>query len=130
MATSIVNYGSDLWCGPDLKSDMRVVSGRTLVAQAVYRRFITPRGSLKDDPNYGLDLEQLLNDDTGPDAVGRITAAIQAEAVKDERIFTASASVSLAAGALSVSLTLTDALGHFLLVLGVSSVGVTLLQAP
>ena len=131
MATTTPDYGTDLDCGPDLTDDMRVTSGRRLVAQNVLRRFNTPRGSLPDDQNYGLDLSLYLNDDLGPGDIGRIGSSMQAEAVKDARIKTARATVALGSdGNFTATLTLVDANGPFTLVLGVSGVGVTLLQGP
>lgn len=139
MTLSAVNYGTDVSSVPDLTHDMHVVGGRKLVAQALYNRFRTRRGTLKDDLNYGTDLEQFLNEDFGnvSSLQGRVTSAAQAEAVKDERVRTASASVSVNAVygqseyQLVIALTVTLSVGPtFLLVLGVSQLGVQLLQSP
>lgn len=129
--TTSPNFGFDLSCTTDLDPLMVEVSGLALLGQAVYRRFITPRGSVIDDPNYGFDLQTLLNDDLDPQDVGQITASIQNECVKDERILSATASVVIVPpGILNVTLNLTSALGPFKLVLAVSAVTVAILQAP
>ena len=126
-----MDSGTDLDCGPDLTGDMCVTSGRRLVAQCVLRRYLTPRGSLPDDQNFGLDLTAYLHDDVGPGDVGRIGAAMAAEAAKDERIKRASAVVALSkGGGFTATVTLVDASGPFVLVLAVSSVGVTILLGP
>jgi phage baseplate assembly protein W len=130
MSAATTNYGSDLSSVPDLAFDMRMVSDRTLIGQSTYNRFRTPRGTYKGDLNYGHDLEQYMNADLDNGDLGRVTANVQAEATKDERVLSASANVTLTSGNLIILLTLTDSQGPFLLVLGVSQVGVALLQAP
>lgn len=60
------DYGTDLSCVVDLDAGLAEVTGNTLLAQALARRLITPRGGLLDDPNYGYDLTQFLNADIGP----------------------------------------------------------------
>jgi phage baseplate assembly protein W len=125
------NYGSDLSCTNDFTSDMRVVSGRTLLAQAAYRRLITPRGSLPDDQNYGFDVTALIDDDLQPGDLALIQTGIQNELIKDERIVKASATCVLSSvGQLTISITLSDANGPFVLVLAATAVSVTILQSP
>lgn len=89
---------------------------------------ITPRGGLIRDPNYGFDLTQYLNGDLNAVDIAQMSAGIEAECVKDERVLAASASVQLTgAGALIVTITLTESDGPFSLVLAVSDVTVQLL---
>lgn len=130
-AATSPNFGTDVSTVPDLWADMRVTSGTRLVSECVYNRYRTPRGSLKDDLNCGYDLSQLLDDDINTSDLGSITAKVQAEAVKDERVQSCAANVTLdASGDLTVTIACTTALGPFSLVLGVSSVtGVTLRQS-
>lgn len=122
------DLGQDLDCVTDLAPTMRMVSGRTALAQAIARRLITPRGTLIDDPNYGFDVRQYLNDDLGPRDIGLISAGIVAQCLQDERVFAAQASVVLTAGVLVVTISLTDAAGPFKLVLGVSDVTADILK--
>lgn len=123
-----VDYGRDLGGVSDIDPTGLEVSGRTALAQAIARRLITPRGRLLDDANYGFDLTQFANDDLAPSDYARIRAGIEAECLKDERIFAVTASVTLTANVLVVTVALTDADGPFTLVLGVSSVTATILS--
>lgn len=124
----MADLGTDLSCLEDLSPTMAEVSGRTCLAQAVARRLLTPRGRLIYDPNYGYDLEQFLNDDLGPGDLAKIAANIQNEALKDERVLTATAAVVVQNKALIVTLTIDDGDGPFTFVLPVSLVTVQLLQ--
>lgn len=121
--------GSDLSCITDLTPSMAEVTGRRALAEAVARRWSTPRGRLIDDPNYGFDLTQFVNDDVDPPKLARIKAGAEAEAGKDERVEDAEVSlVFTAGGLLIVTGTLTDAAGPFTLTCAVSAVTVQLLQ--
>jgi hypothetical protein len=126
----LVDFGTDLSCVSDLTPNMAEVSGNTVLAQAIARRLITPRGRLIDDPNYGYDLSAFLNADLGPGDVGKITANVYAECLKDERVLDAQVSVSLALNVLTVTVTLSTANGPFTLVLSISSVTTSLLTVP
>lgn len=81
-------FGFDTSCASRL-STSRMVRGRELVAQAVYRRLTTPRGSLTWGPEhlaYGLDLKDMVGK-VGVDAAARaLPAQIRNELVKDDRI--------------------------------------------
>ena len=124
----MVDFGTDLSCVKDCTEDMAEVTGRTGLAQAVARRYITPRGRLIDDPNYGFDLTEYVNDDLSPADIARIQAGAEAEAVKDERVEDAQVSlVVTTAGTMIVTVVLTDAKGPFTLVMSVTSTTVQLL---
>jgi hypothetical protein len=127
----IPNFGTDLSCTSDLDPQMVLTSGLNLLSQAIYRRLTTPRGCVIDDPNYGFDLQLLLNDEHTPADVGPMTQQIQSECLKDERVLQCTAQLVLAtSGVLTITLLLTSALGPFKLVLAVSAVTVAILQAP
>lgn len=81
-----VDYGTDLSCTNDIASDGRMVTGFTVVAEALIRRLSTPRGRLIADPNYGLDLRQYINADMSPRDIAGLRAAVSAECAKDERV--------------------------------------------
>jgi hypothetical protein len=81
-----------------------------------------------DDPDYGSDLRELVGEDVGPRALFELQARAEAEALKDERVLTAKASGSLAAGVLTLVLALSDADGPFRLVLAVSEATVQILK--
>lgn len=122
------DLGTDLSCVTDCTPDFAEVTGRTCLAQAVARRYITPRGRLIDDANYGYDLTQFVNDDMSPSDIARVQANAKAEAEKDERVFSASVSVALSRGGIMmVTVVLVDAQGPFTLVLAVSAVTVQIL---
>lgn len=123
------NLGSDLSCVSDCSPDMAEVSGRTCYIQAIARRYITPRGRLIDDKDYGFDLTQYVNDDLAPIDIARIQAGAEAEALKDERTEAVTVNIVLnAAGVLIIRIELDDGDGPFSLVLSVSEVSVTVLS--
>lgn len=81
-------YGTDTFCTDSLKPG-RLVRGPALVAQAIYRRFITPRGTLRGGPEelaYGFDLAGYVGAVGYDTAVNAIPAICRAEAMKDERV--------------------------------------------
>ncbi len=81
-----VDYGRDLSCVRDLTDEMRMVSGGLLLAQALTRRWSTPRGMLIDDPDYGTDLRQNINESFDTLALQLMKSELRAEAIKDERV--------------------------------------------
>lgn len=126
--TGSVNYGHDLFCVNDLDPGMLEVDGRVCLAQALARRLITPRGGLLDDPNYGYDLTGFLNDDVTHATLASMQGQINAEMLKDERVIAASSTVVFVSGQLIVTISITDGVGPFPLVLAVSSVTVQVLS--
>lgn len=80
------DFGTALSCVSDVASDARVVSGFRVVAEAIARRWSTPRGRLIGFPNYGFDLTQYINADMSPRDVAGLRAGAAAEAEKDERV--------------------------------------------
>lgn len=80
------NYGFDLSCVDGLTAELRTVSGKRLLAEALVRRLITPRGMLLDDPNYGTDVREYIGHELTKGALARMKAEIQAELLKDERV--------------------------------------------
>lgn len=121
-------FGSGWSCVDDLTMPAVMVTGNRIVAEAIARRLTTPRGGLIDDPNYGYDLTDFLNDDLSPTDVARIAAGVQAECVKDERVSSAVATVTLTAGVMVVTIALTTANGPFTLVLSITDVTVSILK--
>lgn len=127
----MTDFGYDVSCVTDLDPAFRQVTGREAVAQAIARRLGTKNGALAligDDPDYGSDLRELVGEDVGPRALFELQTRAEAEALKDERVLTAQASGSLAAGVLTLVLALSDADGPFRLVLAVSEVSVQILK--
>lgn len=81
-----VDFGTAWSCVTDLTMPAVLVSGNQVVAEAIARRWQTPRGRLIDDPSYGFDLSDYLNDDLAPADLARIGAQAAAEAAKDQRV--------------------------------------------
>lgn len=106
-----LDFGRDLSCVTDITEDCIEVDGSSalIVAQAVTRRFLTPRGALLDDPNYGCDVTGLLNKGVTVQELRAFNARLEAEAMKDERVASAAVLVtfSYAAQSLSIAVTIT-----------------------
>ena len=147
MNPALVDYGTDLAWGlvtvtlpfpdgstrmlqvNDVDPNFAEVSGRACLAQALARRLITPRLGLIDDPDYGLDVRDWLNDDVTPAEIAKIGRLVEAELLKDERVVRAAASVTFVTGVLTITASITDGAGTFRLVLAVSELSAKLLEA-
>lgn len=81
-------YGIDLstFVGSEPDLSFRQISGKRAIAEAVARRWLTPRGDLVTDENAGIDIRQILNAKIDDAALYMIGEAMQAEAEKDERV--------------------------------------------
>lgn len=108
----------------------RTVSGASAVAQAVARRLITPAGALMFHPEYGYDIRGTLNDDATERTPFQIQTAIEAEALKDERVLSVDVETDFNArtGKTTVRLLGESAFGTFSLVLGVDDVTAEVLE--
>lgn len=131
-----VAYGSDLDCADDLASNCAEVDGasRRAVAQAVIRRFTTPRGALLDDADYGTDVRSYLNAALTNEQLRSIEAQLQGEARKDDRVDDATISVEWNAftGTLRISavlLCVDPALESFAVTFDVTADGAALLES-
>lgn len=130
-----LGYGTSVWCGDKLRTG-RLVSGSRAVAQSLYRRFTTPRGTLRGSDTaatFGYDLAGLVGSVGTDAAVAAIPAIVRAEALKDERVArctVASSSSQDSAGLVAITLTLDVALANssevFSLSLSVTDAGVAL----
>lgn len=83
-----VGYGTDIWAAESLFTG-RLARGKNLVAQACYRRLITPRGMLRGGPeeeNYGLDLPGLVGRPNPARTAAMLPGMIRGELLKDDRI--------------------------------------------
>lgn len=81
----MTNYGHDISCTSDLHPG-RVASGATLLAEAAFRRLITPRGRLIDDPEYGFDVRGLMSAGLTEADLALLPSRVVAELHKDQRI--------------------------------------------
>lgn len=119
----MTDYGRDIRAATDLDPSFALVEGRALLVEALRWRFMTPRGALFYDPSYGLDLRSRVADVfTEPDALD-FRRAIVAEALKDRRIESASATVAFdrTARRLAVRVSLVDGAGPFAVVFAVTA---------
>ncbi len=121
-------YGTDLSCDSDLREDMGDVAGDTTLAlaQALVRRLDCPRGSLPDDPDYGIDVRSYCNRGIAANEVRALAGQIRAELAKDDRVDTLTVTVKPSSTGstliVEVFVTPVDArLGGFALTLAVSS---------
>lgn len=138
---SDVDYGRDLSCVGDLTLSMDEcgtgvagpLGGVTIVAQAVARRLMTPRGSLADDEDYGDDLRELVGGTIDLRfGLGQITARAQREILKEQRVSacTVAGNYDATAKILTLNILLVAAgVGPFTLTLAISAVSVTILSA-
>jgi hypothetical protein len=129
-------YGRDTYCYD------RIVTGRTatgveLLAQAIYRRLTTPRGTLDDGDEglvYGLDVSDFVGMIGTQAAVDALPGAVEAELLKDDRLSSVTVTATVvtdAAGLSTITLTVAgipvDEAEEFILSLSVSDVTVALL---
>lgn len=129
MTQPVPDFGTDLSCVDDIASDGRVVSGFRVVAEAIARRWLCPRGRLIGYPNYGYDLTQFVNADLDARDLDELQSGAAAEAEKDERVERCVVTATLQDdGTLEVVGAVTTAQGPFQLVVAVSSVTLTLLS--
>ncbi len=124
------DYGIDVSCVDDIDPTFGLVRGPTAVAQALARRFITPRGGLHYDGTYGYDLRSHLNASVDAGDEFLMASAVEAQCEQDERVSSASASVAYDAQTetLRVAIHADGDEGPFELVLRVSAVTVEILS--
>lgn len=125
----MTDLGTDIdFSSGDLDPLFGLVTGRPCLAQAIAHRLSTPRGSLLDDPNYGLDVRAKVGESWTPSSLFAFQAAIAAEAMKDERVLRATAAVTLEGRTLTIQLALEDGDGPFQLTMAVSNLTVDILS--
>lgn len=128
-------YGSDVSCAYDVDPGVAELDGSlTLVlAQAIARRLDTPRGSLPDDPGYGISLRSMVNKGVDATEIANMAGVIRGETSKDDRVDTVAVTVtpSTALDAITVALVVRpvdQSIGGFTMTLAVTS-GAVLLEA-
>lgn len=128
-----LQYGQDLSATKRLNYG-RIVEGGELLAEAAYRRLITVRGTLLDDPNYGLGLVRWLQSEYTPAMLAALPSIIRLELMKDPRLDSVNVEITStrdasSAVAMQVEITGAGVNGEgFSLVLAVSDVTVDLLE--
>lgn len=128
--TNSLNFGT-CWgtpSGQDVSTPAYWASGFQVVGEAVARRWTTSPGQVIDDPDYGYNLNDLISDDLTPTDISYAQQKATVEALKDERVLTASVTINLSvAGQLTVTAFIGTAAGPFKLVLTISQVNPTIL---
>lgn len=112
----------------DIDAGGRIVTGFRVVAEAIARRWMTPRGRLIGYPDYGFDLTDYVNADVSPRDLAELRAGASAEAEKDERVIKCDVDTDLTNGVLTITAVVTTTKGPFTLTVAVSDVSVTLLD--
>jgi hypothetical protein len=123
-----VDFGSSWSCTTDLTMPSIMVSGFRVVAEAIVRRWLTPRGQLLSNPDYGFDLTSAIGDDVDVTTLGQLAQGAAAEAQKDPRVLNCYVTISMIDDVFDVRATVETANGPFTLVASVSSLTVTLLE--
>lgn len=123
------DFGTDVSVYPDLDPAFSPLSGTRVLCEAIAKRLSTPHGALAYAPDYGSDIRAFLNAGLTSSQVGALRAQIEAEVVKEERIQSCVAACSLdtRTQTLNVALTLVADSGPFVLVLGVTSITLSIL---
>lgn len=124
----MADFGTELSCTRDIDPNGSMTTGPRVVAEALYRRLITPRGRVIDDPNYGSDISQFVNDDTTKQSLVGVQAAVISECIKEERVLLVTCNVVLLNSMMTVTIKFTTADGPFTLVVSASQTSVTLLS--
>lgn len=132
VAVGAIDQGTDVDTRFGVPLRWGLVSGRANVSNALARRFVAARGSLSDDPEYGLDLRAYLNAALTAAGLSQLRSAVVAQAELEPRIQsceTVTFVFSQQASSLTVTLGLTDAAGPFTLVIGIDALTVAILNA-
>jgi hypothetical protein len=98
-----LDYGTDLSITDDIAPDFHTSSGRRLLCEAIVRRLITRKGSLRRHPQYGYDVRDELNDDLGPGDLARISSGVIEQCMRDTRVIQATSGSLALAGQLCCS---------------------------
>lgn len=124
----MTEFGTDLSWTWDVDPAHRLVSGAELVAQACFRRLITPRGALLDDPDYGLDLRAELSRAQTREYTASLPGRIEAELRKDPRVLAVAVEIEALAGFgnYEIAINGTCSEGPFELVVGVAEAAILL----
>jgi len=134
---ALSDLGTDMSCTDDLNPSITEVSGARLLAEAQYRRLISPRGSLYRSPDYGTDIRNKVGSEAYPEQLRR---DVESELVKDERVLDVSTTVTFVdtnelaieldreIGTMVIQVNGTTDVGPFELVVGVDDVSIELLE--
>lgn len=129
-------YGVEMYCLDRVRTG-KYVRGRAALAQAIYRRLTTPRGTLRggdEEQAYGLDLPGFVGRVAVPVAAASLPGVVRAELLKDDRILDVDVEVAVDAPenglvtyTLTIAVTPADETEDFSLTLAASETSVDLL---
>lgn len=130
---SEADFGLDTSCTTELRTGV-LVTGKRLLAEACFRRLITPRGMLvgsEDEENYGLDISQLCGRLQSEADRASIPGQIANELTKDDRVQAVDATVLATktgpGWTYQITISVTSDVGPFELTVGVDAVSAQLL---
>lgn len=131
-----LGYGRDLSCVTDVTDNLDEVDPESPqgIAESSMRRLISPRGSLYEDPDYGLDLRSICNKGVTYEELREIADQARAEVKKDDRVEDAQVTLDYddLSSTLSVEVLLMPAdpaLGDFTFIFTVGEDGTPLLES-
>lgn len=122
------SFGTDVDTFPDLDGTGRMISGPRVIMVMALRRLTTPYGSLRYDPDFGLDLREYLNEDLDAVALLMLQSRIVMEVSKDERVLRCTARVTLLDDVLRIRIGIATEQGPFEFTLSISDVTAQILQ--
>jgi len=131
-----VGFGVDAYAWDTLVTG-RLARGSELVAQAIFRRLTTARGTLIDGADgevYGLDLNDFVGQVGPQNAIATLPDVIRAEVLKDDRVDSVDVSVVSVTQpdasyylTIEIAATLADEAGDFTLTISVDEVSTAFL---
>lgn len=131
---AISGFGRDVSCTDVLRPGQRV-TGTRIVAEAIYRRLTTPRGTLRggeEEADYGLDLLDMVGAVVTQSGAAALGGRIRNELLKDERLESVDATVVLILSGpstrLDIQIEVETRDGPFALTLAVTDVSVDILN--
>lgn len=107
---AVIDLGTDVSTFPDLDKTGRTISDNLALAECCLRRLTTDEGSLDYDLDFGRNLSELLNEDLDERELRREEALAAQQLELDERIATASVTLSLDRSAMKLTVKVTGEL--------------------
>jgi phage baseplate assembly protein W len=125
----VTDFGTDISATAGLDPSFALVTGQRVVAEALYRRLTTPRGTLFYAPNYGTDIREAILARLDEKRLASWRSRIEAECRKDERVMNVRAALSFdpQGERLTVAIEVETAEGPFRFAVAVSALSVELL---
>lgn len=128
-----MSWGTDTWCADTIRTG-RLVTGVTLLAQAIYRRLTTPRGMLRggqEESAYGFDISNYIGATGLRTAAAALPNIVRAELLKDDRLESVVVRTALDESTSTITLTVdaipADETESFTLTLSASELEVSIL---